>query len=223
MPVSKQSKKLKGYLEDFVGPSDLAFVFGDQTGAITGTLEEMAVKTISIQPFSAYYQHLSEKVAPETGVILVREDVGAFHAEFYHNGIYEKHILPYSSNLTAEDTQEYVTITTLDELIQRYGLPAFCHISGDGFEPDLIKGLNSPINTLAFTFYAYSTEKTTEILRRLLHIGDYEFNWKMSTDSKFLSKNWLNARELHQSMSSFGKRVFSGEIYARTRQYYDNI
>lgn len=223
MSSSNRNKKLTTNFFDFVGPSDLAFVFGDQTGKITATLEKMAVKTVSIQPFSNYFGVLSRQFTPESGVVLVHEDVGAFHAEFYHNGIYEKHILPYSSNLTADETQEYVIITTLDELIERYGLPAFCHISGDGFEPDLMKGLNNPIKTVAFTFYSYSSEKTTEILRRLLHIGDYEFNWKKSADGKFLSKNWLSARDLHQSMSSYGKSVFSGEIYARVKQHYDSI
>ena len=223
MAALKQNKKLINNFGEFVGPSDLAFVFGDQTGAITGALDAMNVKTISIQPFSNYYNHLSKLFPADSCVVLVHEDVGAFHTEFYHNGIYEKHILPYSSNLTAQETQEYVIITTLDELIQRYGVPAFCHISGEGFEPELMKGLNCSIHTIGFTFYAYSSEKTTEILRRLLHIGDYEFNWKTSTDGKFISKNWLNAKELHQSMSSYGKRIYAGEIYARTRPHYDNI
>jgi hypothetical protein len=223
MSGTKHSKKLRPYFSKFVGPADLAFVFGDQTGSISAALEGMYVKTISIQPFSSYFKVLQKHFPPESGVILVHEDVGAFHAEFYHNGIYDKHILPYSSNLTADDTQEYVIITTLDELIERYGLPAFCHISGDGFEPELIKGLNSPVQTIAFTFYAYSSEKTTEILRRLLHIGDYQFNWKKSTEHPFQSKTWMNARELHQSISSHGKSVFSGEIYARVRQEYDKI
>jgi FkbM family methyltransferase len=218
-----QKKKLKSFYSDFVGPADLAFVFGDQTGQMSHLLDQMSVKTICIQPFSKVFKHLSTQFSSESGVILVNEDVGAFPVEFYHNGIYEKHILPFSSNLTANETQEYVIITTLDELIDRFGLPTFCYVSGEGFEAELLKGLNRPVNTIAFTFYAYSSEKTTEILRRILFLGDYEFNWKKMEEPEFLSKHWLSAKELHQHLSGYGKKIYTGEIFARLKQHYDSI
>jgi FkbM family methyltransferase len=210
-----QRRKLRSFYHNFVGNADLAFLFGDQSGNTTELLTQMGVKTVCIQPISAFIPTLRSKLAKNNKCILVHEDVGAFNTEFFYNGIYERNILPYSSNLSASEEQEYIKITTLDELIMRFGRPSLCHINGEGYEGEVLKGLNQPIPYIIVTFYSFTQEKTAAILRRLLQLGNYEFNWKITDETKTISKQWLSAKELNQSMFRFGKENYSGEILAR--------
>ena len=45
-----------------------------------------------------------------------------------------------------------VPVTTLDALIDRYGLPAFCKIDVEGFEEAVVRGLSRPIPSVSFEF-----------------------------------------------------------------------
>ncbi len=218
-----QKRKLLSFYKKFVGNADLAFVFGDQTGNLTDLLSQMGVKTLCVQPISAYIPTLSERFAKNKHSILLHEDVGAFQTEFFYNGIYEKHILPFSSNLSASEDQEYVKITTLDALIERFGKPSLCHINGEGYETEVLKGLNQAIQYVAVSFFSFTPEKTAEILRRMIVLGNYEFNWKLSSDAHFKSKIWLSPKGLHQSMFKFSESPFSGEIFARLKNIEDEI
>jgi FkbM family methyltransferase len=218
-----QRRKLSSFYQNFVGNADLAFVFGDQSGNISDLLAQMGVKVICIQPIAAFIPTLVTKLAKTSNCIVINEDVGAFQTEFFYNGIYEKNILPYSSNLSASENQEYVKITTLDELIMRFGQPSLCHINGEGYEGEVLKGLNKPIPYIITTFYSFTQEKTAAILRRLLQLGDYEFNWKLAEATAPIAKKWMSAKELNQSMFKYGKDNFSGEILARLKFPFDEI
>jgi FkbM family methyltransferase len=218
-----QKRKLLSFYKNFVGNADLAFVFGDQTGNLTQLLTLIGAKTICIQPISEYFPILADRFTKNKNCILLKEDVGAFQTEFFYNGIYERHILPFSSNLSAEDNQEYIKITTLDDLILNYGKPTFCYINGEGYEAEVLKGLNQPIQTIVLTFFSFTQEKTAAILRRLISLGQYEFNWKLLHESSLKSKTWLSPKALHHSMFEFSDAPFSGELFARIKIAEDEI
>lgn len=83
----------------------------------------------------------------------------------------------------------------------------------------MLKGLNTPALFIAVAFYSYLSEKTIEVMRRLMHIGDYEFNWIVDEEANFQSKKWLNAKDLHASMSEHSEARFAGYIFARIKSY----
>lgn len=210
-----KKRKFKQFYKNFVGEADTVFVFGDQTGTLTQLFTELKVKVVCIQPIPTFIPALKEKFAKNQYCYLVHEDVGAFQTEFYYHGLYERQILPYSSNLSASEAQEYIKITTLDDLINRYGIPSYCYIAAEGFEGDVLKGLSHLINTISFTFYSFTHEKTTEIVRRIMSLGEYEFNWKFHDTTKLISKNWLSPKSLHYSIQEHSDTNFGGEIFAR--------
>lgn len=218
-----KKRKFTNFYKKIVGNADLAFVFGDQSGHISEVLSDIGVKTVVIQPILPFFENLELKFSKNDNIILLKEDVGAIKTEFYYNGIYEKEILPFSSNLSADENQSYIKITTFDELIERHGMPALCYIKGEGYENELLKGLNVSPLYIVFTFYSFTQEKTAENIRRIMSLGNYEFNWIVEDKLSFISKTWMNPKELHHSMFKFSEQPFSGEIFARIIMNEDEI
>lgn len=218
-----KKRKLSSFYKNFVGKSDLVFVYGDQTGALTELFTQIGTKVVLIQPMSQYWEMLDARLSKNTSCIIIKEDVGAFETEFFYNGIYEKHILPYSSNLSADENQEYIKITTLDNIIQQYGKPALCVICGEGYEGEILNGLNQTLLHISWTFYTFSHDKTTKIIRRLLNSGNYEFNWRLAGEISLQSKQWLSAKVLTQSITTHSRKSFGGELFARICVSEDEI
>ena len=64
-----------------------------------------------------------------------------------------------------------VPTTTLDELIARHGPPAFCKIDVEGFELDVLRGLNTPIPVMSFEFSPETLERTCDCVNHLSRLG----------------------------------------------------
>ncbi len=212
-----EKRKFKKFYNNFIGNSDFAITIGDSNGNISEVLLQLGALVLVVEPLPENFEYAEKKLKSYPQTILLHEDIGAFNAQFTYNEAYEKNILPYSSNLTVAANQSVVKIRTIDELIREYGLPAFIKINANGFENEVLKGLNSPILLVSVSFYSYLHHKTTENIRRFMAIGDYEFNWILNEEAKFQSKEWLSAKELNTSMSDFTQARFSGEIFARLK------
>ena len=212
-----EKRKFKTFYSNFIGNSDFAITIGDSNGNISEILLQLGALVLVVEPLPENFVYAEKKLKNYPQTILLHEDIGAFNAQFTYNEAYEKNILPYSSNLTVGADQSVVKIRTVDELIREYGLPAFIKINANGFENEVLKGITVPILLVSVSFYSYLHSKTTENVRRLMTIGDYEFNWILNEDAKFQSKEWLSPKELNTSMSDFGQGRFSGEIFARLK------
>ena len=212
-----EKRKFKTFYSNFIGNSDFAITIGDSNGNISEILLQLGALVLVVEPLPENFVYAEKKLKNYQQTILLHEDIGAFNAQFTYNEAYEKNILPYSSNLTVGADQSVVKITTVDELIRVYGLPAFLKINANGYENEVLKGLSCPILLISVSFYSYLHTKTTENIRRLIELGDYEYNWILNEEAKFQSKEWLSAKELHASMSDFSGVRFSGEIFARLK------
>ena len=69
-----------------------------------------------------------------------------------------------------------VPVTTLDRLIERYGLPRFCKIDVEGYEAEVLAGLSRPLPALSVEFVAGRLDLAAACIRRLDALGRYEFN-----------------------------------------------
>jgi FkbM family methyltransferase len=69
------------------------------------------------------------------------------------------------------DREEVVQTTTLDALIDQFGVPDFCKIDVEGFEFEVLRGLSRPVGTI-------SREYTSGVLEpRSIH--PYLASWGM--------------------------------------------
>ena len=75
------------------------------------------------------------------------------------------------------DTQVEVPVTTLDALIEVYGVPAFCKIDVEGMETDILRGLSTPIPLIAVEYLPAAMDMAREGVELIEGLGGYEFNY----------------------------------------------
>src|SRR5215467_4959435 len=96
-----------------------------------------------------------------------------------------------------------VETTTLEELIDSYGLPFFVKIDVEGYEPSVLRGLNRPVPYLSFevNLPEFRSEglKCVELLARLA--ADGKFNYVVDCRQGFSRRQWLGPEEFSGVLS----------------------
>ncbi|HEU4745428.1 MAG TPA: FkbM family methyltransferase, partial [Anaerolineales bacterium] len=111
--------------------------------------------------------------------------------------------------------QVSVSVTTLQELIVRYGKPAFCKIDVEGAELDVLRGLLQPLSGLSFEFIPAVIETAVKCVERLSELGSYEYNWRMTEFPRLRSPGWLPAQDMIAQLQHMPRDGNSGDVYAR--------
>jgi len=70
------------------------------------------------------------------------------------------------------DRTETCNITTLDELILKYGMPRFVKIDVEGFESEVLAGLSSPLPALSIEWIPELSENAKKCLEHLTTLGE---------------------------------------------------
>jgi len=111
-----------------------------------------------------------------------------------------------------------IKITTLDKLIEKYGVPNFIKIDVEGFELQVLKGLHHPIDIISFEYVV--PEHLYRIKDCLLQINKHnnqiECNYSIGESMEFELKRWMNVNEFlnHILSENFSSSSF-GDIYTR--------
>jgi FkbM family methyltransferase len=107
-----------------------------------------------------------------------------------------------------------VELVTLDELIERYGRPAYIKIDIEGAEVDAIRGLSVPVPLLSFELNLpeFSEEglQSLELLHDLA--GDVVFNWSASCEQGFEMDHWQPYLRFRDFLENTSVRYM--EVYA---------
>jgi FkbM family methyltransferase len=113
-----------------------------------------------------------------------------------------------------------VEITTLDNLIAKYGLPDYCKIDVENFEYEVVAGLSQPIPLISLEFAMETFHNTEKCLAHLKKLGYKEFNFIVEENASFFLNKWISADELiaeikKQTVSHALKSLLWGDIFAR--------
>jgi FkbM family methyltransferase len=116
--------------------------------------------------------------------------------------------------------QRRIKMTTLDNLISRYGVPRFIKIDVEGFETEVLKGLSTPVEIISFEYAVpEQTGRAIECLQRINDIsgGKILCNYSVGESMKWALKKWLSADEMLAEIKSerFTKSDF-GDIYIKS-------
>lgn len=75
----------------------------------------------------------------------------------------------------AWDREESIRLTTLDDLIAEFGLPAFVKIDTEGLEDKVLAGLSQPLGQFLFEVHAEMADVAARAFERLAALGTYEY------------------------------------------------
>ncbi|MDX2101443.1 MAG: FkbM family methyltransferase [Alphaproteobacteria bacterium] len=112
------------------------------------------------------------------------------------------------------DARLTVPVTTLDQLIAEYGLPAFIKIDVEGFEDAVLAGLSQQPAALSVEFTTIQRRVALDCLHRLEGLGYRAFRVALGESHSFLHPEPLSAAAMAAVISTLPSEANSGDIYA---------
>lgn len=115
------------------------------------------------------------------------------------------------------NNQIEVEVTTLDNLVQKYGKPDFCKIDVEGYELEVLKGLSSPINYISFELtFPECRDKAIECIKYLDSFGNMVCNYSEGEKMEFGLKDWMTPNNFIRLLNNFSELgVKDGDIYIK--------
>jgi len=222
-------KKMVAFYSRLIRRGDLCFDVGANIGNFTRAFLELGARVVCIEPQDVCLKKLRKSFGNNRNVTIISKAVGE------QEGYGELMLCEEAPTISTMSVQwmkegrfsrDYkwtrtrkVRVTTLDALIQSYGLPKFCKIDIEGFEESALKGLTKPIPLISFEFTREFFDDGKKCINRLLRIGNAEFNCMLGESMKFLLPKWVPPEELYEKIveisSKLDGKLFWGDMYAR--------
>jgi FkbM family methyltransferase len=213
------------FYRQFVRGGDLVFDVGANVGDRAAIFARLGARVVAVEPMGSLARRLRLRFALTRRVRIVRAAVGA---EVGTAQLAVCDAAPTINTLsTAFQTQsrfagdyrwdrtETVRVTTLDHLIRRYGVPAFCKIDVEGFEASVLAGLSRAIPYVSFEFTREFLDQALLCVGRLTALGYARYNVALGEDARLLLPDWVSGQEVFVRLTERMTPDLWGDIYAR--------
>lgn len=219
--------QLRRFYRELVSPGDLVFDIGAHVGSRSRTLLSLGAEVVAVEPQPVFADliemHLAERLKGfERIAVGAAEGQATLHISSRHPTVttmserFIDSVSPVAGfRDVVWDREIRLPVTTLDRLIEKYGLPAFCKIDVEGAESDILRGLSRPIRLIAFEYIPALPEVAREAMARLADLGDYRFKRVIGESHRFVDVEWKDADALSRDLAGLAPDSRSGDIYAR--------
>ena len=199
------------FAAEFINKGDLIFDIGANIGLETAKFLNYGAKVISVEPQQFCYSQLRSKFLSEKNVIILQKgvadkpgrkklyicdkfnEISTFSSDFMTKGRHSKNFI--------WNRIEEVEVTTLDKLIDEFGLPKFCKIDVEGYEYNVIIGLSHKIPYLSFEFHIELISETKKIIAELQLRGYNSYNLTEGFKETPVFKKWVKAENIFKYIS----------------------
>jgi FkbM family methyltransferase len=218
-------RRLMDQYRRFVAPGALVFDVGANAGDHTQIFRSLGASVIAVDPLPQLAEGLRRRFANDPGVQVVERAVARTAGEQATIHIHDSDTISTMSTEWMEAVQRSgrfqagwtqsatVQTTTLDALIAEHGLPAFCKVDVEGFEPEVFAGLSQPLAAASFEFTLETIDRTEACIGRLDGLGMREF--LVVEGSTQPGDIWEDAGATIQRLRSSRGDLPWGDVYAR--------
>jgi FkbM family methyltransferase len=222
----KIDDKLKSFYSQFIKPGDLCFDVGASFGYRTEAFLKLGAKVIAVEPQTQPSDFLNIKFNDD--IILVKKALGdknevrqmLISSAPALSSLSENWVMEVKKNRFISETWKKkinIEVTTLDDLINKYGVPDFCKIDVEGYEYEVLQGLTKPIRLLSFEYTIPEfTEKAIKCINYLSGLGEIKCNYSAGETLLFGLNEWQDPNAFIPFFKELpSQNIIDGDIYIK--------
>ena len=112
-----------------------------------------------------------------------------------------------------------VEVIPLNDLIRQFGMPSYIKIDVEGFESEVLTGLNHSPQILSFEFTPEMSGAMQACLGHCERLGLVEFNISYGESMRFARSEWVSANRIREVIKVLeGDSSLFGDIFGRLRR-----
>lgn len=221
-------RQLVNFYQQFIKPGDLCFDIGAHVGNRVRAWRALDARVVAVEPQPVCLRFLQRWYGNNPHVTLVDQAVGE---SIGRSVLHISEATPTVSTLSKEwidavqevpsfrnvewTQRQEVEITTLDALIERFGLPVFCKIDVEGYELEVLLGLTQPLSALSIEYVPSAIDTAVGCIHKLDELAGYEYNWTVGELHRWQSQQWVNGEAAKDWLLTLPSDAGSGDLYAR--------
>ena len=215
------------FYKQFIKPNDLVFDVGANIGNRTEVFLKCEANVVAVEPQPECIETLQNKF--NKNVTIEQVGLSDMEGELEMYLASDTTVSTFDSDYIKDTKAKFkytqwnktikVKVTTLENLITKYGIPKFCKIDVEGFELQVLKGLRSTVPYISIE-YAVPERKQAmmdciEQLNRLSPDG--KFNYSIEESMNWALQTWMDyaAFKQHVQLPTFDETLF-GDIYFKS-------
>ena len=202
---------------EFVKPGNLVFDVGANIGENTALFAGLGARVVAVEPLA----QCAAAIEAHANVRLEQCAIGA------RAGTIELAVCSRALDISSAspawidamqraglargpwDERVVVPVSTLDDLIARYGSPSFIKIDVEGYEAEVLRGLSERVDAISLETHRAMLDTSLACLDRLLELGFRRFAISPGHSAELSS--WMDARAAAAAMGA----LEWGDLYAR--------
>ena len=222
--------------EEIISKDDLCFDVGANIGKKADTFLSLGAKVVCVEPQEKCVKILFDKFKNNDKVIIVAKGLSSSDGEkriFISpadtiTSMSEEFIRTVKEDRFRAETwdtnsETFCHTTTMDNLINLYGLPNFCKIDVEGYELEVLKGLSKPIPNISIEFTPELKHLTFKCIEHMLEIANYKFNYSEGESLKFSFQRWVSKEDIINFLKQKNDHRSFGDLYMKCFDKTNNI
>ncbi len=198
----------------------LVFDIGANIGIYADAFDRLGARVVAVEPVPECARIMREKFAKRQRVVVVEKGVGDAEGELEMFVAGNFVASTFSQDFKKQEENSFKTdythsvkakITTLDCLIAEHGMPDYCKIDVEGFEPKALAGLSRKIGCLSFETHQDGMEAARLCLEKLQALGYSRFACDSHQGEEFTLDDWGTSEKALEK----AKSLQFGNIFAK--------
>ena len=203
----------KRFYADFITSGDMVFDIGANVGNRVNTFCKLGCKVIAVEPQSKCCNILHKRFANFEVIV---ENIGLSNEvgelEYYEadesvlttfSKSYIQKVKNSRHGTTVWKKSKKVMVSTIENLVLKYGMPKFCKIDVEGYECQVLEGMKQNLPYISFEYQV--PELNSELIKCVLLLmqkGNYVFNYSQGESLKLALSSWSNGEAFINIISS---------------------